>query len=224
MKEDLPREYQKGFTKFLGCRIDLSKRVLIPRPETEFWVREAIKELSSFPRHKGAELLKILDIFSGSGCIGIAILKKVKKSRADFVDVEKRAVQQIEINLRINQIPSERGGVYQSDLFKRLRGKRYDFIFANPPYVAKDRIKEVQPSVLKYEPKKALFAGKGGLDVIRRFLKEAKNHLKERGIIFMEFDPVQKRDIELILRKEGYNKFKFKKDQFDQWRWLKIFS
>lgn len=220
MEKDLPGEYQKGFTKFLGCRIDLRKRVLIPRLETAFWAKEAIKEIEH--SENASRHIKVLDMFAGSGCIGIAVLKKTKNSQVEFVDMAKSAVEQIRINLKINKISPKRYKIRQSNLFEKLKENKYHFILANPPYVARERIKEVQPSVLKYEPKEALFSGKKGLEAIKRFLKEARRHLKKSGIIYMEFDPLQKKDIELILIKEKYKKIEFNKDQFNQWRWLKL--
>jgi len=217
MSLDLPIEYIKGYKKFLNCNIDLSYRVFIPRIETEFWVKKALKDLKAAKKK-----LQVLDIFSGSGCIGISVLRNIKNSKVDFVDIDQRAIKQIKINLKINQISEDRCHVQRSDLFQKLKNKKYDFIFANPPYVATEKIKEVQPSVLKYEPKRAILAGKKGLFYIKKFLKEAKKHLGKKGIIFMEFDPGQKDDIGIILKKEGYNNFQFLKDQFRKYRFAKI--
>lgn len=227
-----PAEYQKGLVKFLNCRIDLKNRVFIPRIETEFWVKKAIKKLrliEARPRclpkaggwREGCSL-RVLDIFAGSGCIGIAVLKNIKDSFVDFIDIDKRAIEQIEINLSLNKILKSRYKIYKSNLFEKLQNKKYDFIFANPPYVAKERLGEVEPAVLKYEPKKAFLAGKGGLFFIRGFLKEAKNFLKQNGAIYLEIDPFQKEDIKNILLNEGYKKFKFFKDQFKKYRFVKI--
>jgi len=226
MRLEIPIEYRKGFTKFLNCKINLSKRVFIPRIETEFWVKIAIKELPE------TRSLAILDMFAGSGCIGIAILKTCPEGfdraqprafvrRVDFVDSDKKAIEQIKINLRLNHVPPNRYKIYKSNLFEKLK-RKYDYIFANPPYVARERIKEVESSVLKYEPKIALLAGKKGLGYIKKFLKEAKNYLKENGKIFMEFDPLQKEGIEDILNREKYKNFKFLKDQFKKYRFLKV--
>jgi len=218
LPRDFPVEYQKGLVKFLNCRIDLKNRVFIPRIETEFWVKKAIREIkiaeNSSPR--------ILDIFAGSGCIGIAILKNIKDSFVDFIDIDKRAIEQIEINLSLNKILKSRYRIYKSNLFEKLKNSMYDFIFANPPYVAKERLEEVEPAVLKYEPKRAFLAGKGGLFYMRGFLKKAKNFLKQNGAIYLEIDPFQKEDIKNILLDEGYKKFKFFKDQFKKYRFVKI--
>jgi len=216
MKLEGPTEYKNGFTEFLNCKIDLSKKVFIPRIETEFWLKKALKEL---PENRS---LVILDIFAGSGCIGIAILKNIKNSLVDFVDIDEKAITQIGINLRLNKIPRERYKIYKSNLFEKLKRKKYDFIFANPPYVAKERLNEVQESVKKFEPKISWYGGKKGLKYIKRFLKEAKNFLKKKGIIYLEIDPLQKEDIKKILEKGNYRKFKFFKDQFQKYRWAKI--
>ncbi len=203
--------------KFLNCLIDLSKGVFKPRPETKFWVKKVIQELK---KQKGK--LKILDIFSGSGCIGIAILKNKKGVFCHFVDIDKRAIEQIKINLKLNKISPRSYLVSQSNLFEKLKGKKYDIICANPPYVAKERLWEVQESVKKTEPKISWYGGKGGLRWIKKFLKEAKKFLKPGGKIFMEFDPLQIPEIEKILKKERYSHFQFYKDQFQRYRWLKI--
>jgi release factor glutamine methyltransferase len=207
--------------KFLNCKIDTSKGVFIPRIETEFWVKKALKDCKLQNAKCKLRGQKFLDIFSGSGCIGIAILKNIRKSRVDFVDIDENAIEQIKINLKLNRISPKRYSVIKSDVFEKVKG-RYNFIFANPPYVAKERLGEVQESVKKFEPKISWYGGRGGLKYIKKFLKEAKNHLKENGIIFMEIDPLQREDVEKILKKEGYKDFKFYKDQFKKIRWVKI--
>ena len=220
MKTEIPNEYLKGFIKFLNCKIDLRNRVFIPRIETEFWIKKALTEIQKTANKR--QKTKILDIFAGSGCIGIAILKNIKNSRVDFVDIDEKAIAQIKINLKLNGISPKKYRVIKSNLFEKIKGEKYDFIFANPPYVAKERLNEVQPSVLKYEPKRAILAGKKGLIYIRRFLRGAKKNLKPKGIIYLEIDPQQKEEINEILKRKKYNKFNFLKDQFKKYRWVKI--
>lgn len=226
MKKDFPIEYKKGFTKFLNCKIDLRNRVFIPRIETEFWVGKAIRDVLNV-RGSNVRRLRMLDIFAGSGCIGISILKNIKNSFVDFVDIDKKAIEQIKINLKLNKIPKTRYKIYQSNIFEKIKRKKYDFIFANPPYVAKERLNEVEESVLKYEPKRAILAGKKGLFYIKKFLKEAEKFLKPGGAIYFEFDPQQKIDI-LNIFKKSFKKnrdrltIEFFKDQFKKYRWAKI--
>ncbi|MBU2540033.1 peptide chain release factor N(5)-glutamine methyltransferase [Patescibacteria group bacterium] len=251
-----PIDYIIGFVSFLGCKIDLSKKPLIPRQETEYWVREAIKgikkDYSSRVKNSRSRIfytagytaekvktgnikLNILDIFSGSGCIGLAILKNIKNSKVDFAEKDKRFLKQIELNLKLNNIDKKRYKIIQSDVFSKIKGE-YDYIFANPPYISKGNLKKVQKAVLKHEPKKAIFGGKDGFFCIRRFLKEAPSFAppslkatdglskasEGRGKIFMEFSPEQKKEIERLLKKFGYKNYRFHKDQFNKWRYIII--
>jgi release factor glutamine methyltransferase len=203
---------------FFDCKIKVKKGVFLPRPETKFWVKRTIKELKKI---KGKNL-KILDIFAGSGLIGISILKNLKKTKVDFVDISKKAIEQIKENLKLNKISRNRYQIYRSNLFSKIKNKKYDFIFANPPYVAKERLFEVQESVKKLDPKISWYGGEKGLEVIKKFLKQAKNYLKDDGVIFMEIDPLQKEGLIEIFKKEGYKNFKFLKDQFKKIRWVKV--
>ncbi len=231
LKKGEPIDYLIGFKEFLGCKIDLSQRPLIPRPETEYWVGKVIEEIKNLKRKN----LNILDIFAGSGCIGVAVLKHIRNSRMDFAEIEKKFLKQIKINLKINRINPERYRLIQSDIFQNIKGK-YGLIFANPPYVAKKKIKKVQKSVLDFEPKEALFGGKEGLSLIRKFFKTAKSHLKKRGKIYLEFDSGQKEKIKKILKEYSYSNtraaakgeeedlssstYQFFKDQYGKWRYL----
>ncbi|MBU1045913.1 peptide chain release factor N(5)-glutamine methyltransferase [Patescibacteria group bacterium] len=216
LKQGEPLDYLIGFVKFLGAKIDLRKRPLIPRPETEFWAEKAIKEIKD---RQGR--VRCLDLFSGSGAIGIAVLKYVPGVQVDFGEINKDFLWQIRFNLRLNGLNKRKTSVIQTDIFKNIT-KKYDYIFANPPYIALERKAKAQKSVLEYEPPSALFAGKDGLLYIKKFLKEAKNHLKPNGKIYLEFDSFQKTKIKELLIKQGYKDFEFFKDQYDRWRWVEI--
>jgi HemK-like putative methylase len=199
---------------FLGCEISLEK-AFRPRIETEFWAQKAVKENRL---RKGRT--DILDIFAGSGCIGMSFLKGIEGSFVDFVDISPDAVSEIKKNLEANDIPEERYKIIRSDFFSNIGEKKYDIILSNPPYVALDRIKEVEEDVLKRDPKEALFGGKDGMDCIRRFLGEVKDHLKKEGVFYMEFDPLQEKEIKKELEILGID-CDIRKDQFGKIRWLK---
>lgn len=201
-------------TKFLNCKIDASKKIFRPRIETEFWVKKELKRMGP-----NADGLMVLDMFSGTGCIGIAILKNIKNSRVDFADIWPQAIEQIKMNLKLNNIKNNFYKIYKSDLFERLESKKYDFIFANPPYIALDRISEVQEDVLGKDHHQALFAGKDGTVLIERFFDQVASYLKPEGKIFLEIDPFQKNKIEKILEDKNFETI-FKKDQFGKIRWL----
>ena len=218
-KTDIPEEYKKGFVDFLGCKIDLSRRPLIPRPETEFWTKYAIVDLAAL----GASKIRVLDIFSGSGCVGVAVAKNLPLSSVDFSDIEASAIEQIKINCEINAIAPDHFRIFKSDIFAGIPKGDYDAILANPPYIDPSRIGQVQKSVLDWEPGTALFAADKGLARINEFLKQAKDFLTPEGFIYLEFDFSQKNDIIKIAREEKYLAAKFFRDQFGKWRFAKIF-
>lgn len=232
LKKGEPVDYIIGFTEFLGCKIDLSKKTLIPRPETEFWVEKAIKDIYHEFQTFGNRSIRVLDIFSGSGCIGIAVLKHIKSAKVVFaekdphyqkisVGASKNLLKQIEINLKINNITKNRCKIIKSDVFSKVEG-RFDYILANPPYIPTARKNKVQKSVLKYEPKIALFGGEDGLFYVKKFLAEAKNFLNSDGKIYMELDSIQKKQIEKLLKQYHYKSWKFHKDQYGKWRYVVI--
>jgi len=227
-----PVDFVIGWKEFLGCEIDLSKKTLIPRPETEFWVLRVIDEIKKYKIKK----IKCLDIFAGSGCIGVAVLANVPGllpastrgarrreagATVDFADNDKRCLAQIKINLKNNSIKRGRYNVIKSDVFAKIKD-RYDFILANPPYIPTTRKSKIQKSVLKYEPRQALFGGKDGMQYIKKFLSRAKNHLNTNGKIYMEFDYIQKKGIEKLLKQYGYNSWQFFKDQYGKYRWVVV--
>jgi release factor glutamine methyltransferase len=223
-----PLDYIIGWKDFLSCCIDLSKRPLIPRVETEHWVEKFILHFSH-DREKNANPL-ILDIFAGSGCVGIAVLKHIPESRVDFADISKAALEQIEISCKLNQIDIARYNIIHGDIFQRQNCMKsdfmqlgYDYILANPPYVAEEgSFARLEKSVASYEPHGALFGGNDGLDVVRRFLDEAPNHLKSGGKIIMEHDDTQREELEKILRENTFFKPLFGKDQYGKWRWVEL--
>lgn len=270
-----PLDYVIGFTNFLGCKIDLSKKPLIPRSETEFWTEKAIEEIkqlgSPTSLRPSGQNLRILDVFAGSGCIGIAVLKHINNAKVDFIDIEKKNLEQIRINCKLNNINPKRYKIIQANVFNVLNPSlpdsqfsggavaigKYDYIFANPPYIAEKRKNmqsifsscvrgrkinfysphllenKIQKSVLDFEPHEALFGGGDGFLYIKKFLKDAKKHLNPDGKIFMEFDFIQKKEIEKLFarqnflkknlggrEKNGYQGYEFHKDQYNKWRWL----
>jgi len=224
-----PVDFIIGWKEFLGCRIDLSKKTLIPRPETEFWAEKAVSAVLA-GKKPGA---RCLDLFSGSGCVGVSILAKTDILLCDIADSQIGCLKQAEINCQLNEIDAKRYRIIKSNVFSKIKDK-YDYIFANPPYIPTTRKNRIQKAVLKYEPKQALFGGKDGLFYIRKFLSQAQNHLNPGGKIFMEFDGStgspqvlsQKKEIEKLLTKYKYNPpaggWEFHKDQYGKWRWAVV--
>jgi len=219
-----PFEYKRGYINFLRCKINLTPKCFIPERETRVWVKRAINRINSGCKRRKIKNLNILDIFAGSGCIGIAILKYIKNSNVTFAEISDDPIKQIKLNLKLNKINPKRYKVIQSDIFKKLTPRKigYDYIFANPPYIPLKNRHLIQDSVYDYEPHLALFGGEDGLLYVRKFLKDAREYLKLGGKIYMEFDCLQKTDLEKLLRELNYINYKIYKDQFEKYRYVCI--
>jgi release factor glutamine methyltransferase len=214
LQEGEPLAYVIGWLDFLGCKIDLSLRPLIPRPETEYWTEKAIACIK-----QQASSVKVLDVFAGSGCIGIAVLKHIPGAKVWFVDNDPACRKQMQKNLKLNRISRRRYRIKHSDILKNVR-MSFDYILANPPYVPTSIKWKLPLSVRKYEKPSALFGGKDGLFYIRRILKEAKNRLKPGGELWMEFGSKQAAAVRKIAKKYGYHCAIYK-DQFNRPRYAR---
>ena len=196
---------------FLNCKIDLSFKPLVPRVETEYWLEKTIPFIKK--HFKNHQAIKTLDIFSGSGCLGIALAKNIKKAIVDFSDIDKNNIKQIKKNLKINNIKNYKK-VLLSDIFSNIAVK-YDLILANPPYVPlSDTIKA------PFEPLKAIKAGKDGLAIIKTFIAQSKNFLNPGGVFIMEYHSSQITKLKTMLKKHGFNNFEFHKDQYNRHRYV----
>ncbi|HYF29121.1 MAG TPA: methyltransferase, partial [Candidatus Paceibacterota bacterium] len=155
-----PLAYVIGWVPFLGLRIDLSSRPLIPRPETEYWTEVLIGEL------KKRRVPRVLDLCAGSGAIGLAVAKHVPGATVSFGELELAHTAQIRKNLELNGVG---GTVRRGNLFAPFFDERFDVIATNPPYVPEGRT--LEESVAAHEPPVALFAGPAGLSVIERIAR-----------------------------------------------------
>lgn len=221
LKNGVPLAYIIGNVPFYDCLIDLQYKPLIPRVETEHWVYEFVKK--ELKNQELKKQVRILDIFSGSGCIGISILKNTLNTKVDFADIKPKYLKQIKLNLELNKVSKKRFEIIQSDVFKKIPIKKYDYILANPPYISKDRLNTVSKSVIEHEDKNALFAKNDGLYFILKLIKESQKYLTFDGKVYVEFDSWQKKKIEKILKAANIKNYQFVKDQCKKDRLL-IFS
>ena len=204
----MPVGYIIGNVPFLDCVIDLEYKTLIPRPETEYWVEKIIQTI---PENFDGE---VCDIFSGSGCIGIAIAKYRPKAKITFIDNQVNSIRQIHKNIKINHIKSK-VEVVQSDMFLNIsKTKKFNYILVNPPYISKDS-ENIEKSVLEYEPHTALFAENEGMAFIQKTIEQAKNYLEKDGYLIIEHSPEQAEKIHRIAEKQGYINIQTNKDQYD---------
>lgn len=218
-----PLGYLIGYVPFLNCKIFLDSRPLIPRPETELWTEEAIKIIAQYKATKNSlglvaeEPLRIMDMCAGSGCVGVAVAKQVNNCTVDFAELEKKHLETIQKNIDINSITSDRITILQSNIFSAYPDKKYHFILANPPYID-STLHRVDDSVVDFEPHTALFGGHGGLEVILQLITEAKYHLEHDGQLWIEHEPEQSKEIEIIAAAHGFSAT-VHKDQFDTERY-----
>ena len=161
--------------------------------------------------------LSILDLFSGSGCVGVALLKNIPDCTVDFGEKDTELVLQIQKNITDNIENTNRDHVYETDVFSNIPSKKYNYIFANPPYISHDRKWQVARPVIEHEPHLALFADDNGLFYVKKLLSEAPEYLAPQGKLFIEFDAWQKDEIEKLIHESKF-KGEFQKDQFDKWR------
>lgn len=191
-----PLAYIIGVLPFHQATIYLDSHPLIPRTETEYWLGEIIPHI-----HKYAEKhtrVRILDLCAGSGCIGISVLKEIPTICVDFAEIDASHHPTIQKNIMANNIETSRTHIYGGDLFHECP-HTYDFILTNPPYIDKT-LSRVEKSVTMYEPERALYGGKNGLEIIERILNDALHYLVKHGTLVIEHEPEQaKRILEIGL-------------------------
>ena len=173
-----PLQYVLGSADFYGIDLAVDERVLIPRPETELLAEEAIAALKDRP------FPKALDLCTGSGAIAAAVAANVPNVKVVATDLSPKAFMLARVNLR----PYENVKVLRGDLFGALAEDElpFDAVLTNPPYIPSDVIPTLSAEVKDFEPRMALDGGADGLDIIRRIIKEAPEHLKSGGILLME--------------------------------------
>ena len=189
-REGMPIQYALNNACFYGYDFYVSEDVLIPRFETEELVYNTIIYLKKYFNSP-----KVLDLGSGSGCIGITLKKECPDISIDFADISTKALDVLKKNLKSHQVD---GKVIESDLFADIHDK-YDIIVSNPPYVAySDKVDEI---VQKYEPSLALYADNNGLEMYERILKDVSKYLKDKFLIAFEIGSTQARDVIALIQK-----------------------
>lgn len=203
-----PIQYIIGHVDFYGLKINVGRGVLIPRPETELVVEEAIKQLKLFKVH--GSRLTVLDLCTGSGCIALAIAKEFPDAKVYAVDRSDEALKYSRENASQNNI--ENVCFIKGDLFNPVKGLVFDLIVSNPPYIKKSGIKSLQKEIRDYEPIDALDGGEDGLDFYRRILRESPYFLKKDSFLILEIGHDQADDVKDIAIDYGFKDINFMQD------------
>jgi release factor glutamine methyltransferase len=199
----IPAQYITGHQEFWGMDFIVSPAVLIPRPETEH-VIETVLELQKSDRGLrtaalktnpvGSEVrgprsdvrsLRIVDVGTGSGCIALVVAKELPSAEIHATDTSPEALEIARANAARYQMEA-RIQFHQTDLLTGLESGTFDFVVSNPPYVGECEADLVQLEVRKFEPRRAVFAGPTGLEVIERLIPAARDALKAGGWLVME--------------------------------------
>ncbi|HEV7797941.1 MAG TPA: peptide chain release factor N(5)-glutamine methyltransferase [Pyrinomonadaceae bacterium] len=208
-----PLQYITGHQEFFGLDFEVTKDVLIPRPETELLVESALKLA-----RESEEAPFICDVGTGSGCVIIALLHELREmpeARATAIDVSPGALQVAKLNAARHSV-ADRIDFVVSDCFSALNSQAatqslFDLIVSNPPYVEELALAGLQREVRDFEPRAALAAGADGLAIIRRLLIEAVSFLKTGGHLLFEIGFDQSAVVERLIDP-------------DTWRLLNIYN
>jgi release factor glutamine methyltransferase len=191
-----PLQYILGHVDFLGLELRVGKGVLIPRPETELLVQEAISTIGRKNPEVGSsskkqtpisipQSLYFLDLCAGSGCIALALAKEFPSAKVYATDVSANAIKYARDNADQNSIRNVT--FLKGSLFAPVAERLFfDLITANPPYIRSSDISGLQREVKDWEPVEALDGGADGLDFFRTIFSEAPEYLKDNGSIFLE--------------------------------------
>ena len=191
LEEGKPLQYVIGNVNFYGNKFYINENVLIPRFETEELVENTLNYIKEIFE---TDSLKIIDLGTGTGCIGLTLKKNLPNSDITLVDISKSALAVAKKNMENLNLQVT---LLESDFFDKVTDK-YDVIISNPPYIkTKEKIEEI---VEKNEPHLALYAGEDGLDCYRKILKNIPCYLETSYLIAFEIGETQSNEIQTLIK------------------------
>lgn len=192
-----PVQYIIGSEEFYGRTFQVNEDVLIPRPETEELVYNALQKINKL---FGTARLEMADIGTGSGAIAVTMKLEKPELTVTATDIYGPTLELAQKNAEQNGAEIE---FFQGDLLQPLisKGKKFDIILSNPPYIPEKDIEWMSDVVTKHEPHRALFAGEEGLDLYKRFMAELPAVIKDRALIGFEVGAGQSEAVSALLQK-----------------------
>ncbi|HZP98165.1 MAG TPA: 50S ribosomal protein L3 N(5)-glutamine methyltransferase [Reyranella sp.] len=172
----MPAPYLVGAAYMHGVRFHVDRRALIPR--------SFIGELLMAGALPVGKVRRVLDLCTGSGCLAILAALTFPQAQIDATDLSKGALALARRNVAAHRL-GDRIALHRGDLFSALKGRRYDLIVSNPPYVDEGGMAKLPPEY-RHEPRLALAAGMDGLDLVHRILADAPRHLTRTGGLLCE--------------------------------------
>ena len=203
-KNKNPMSYILGYKFFWKYKFYINKSALIPRPESEHIIEQALRHMPF------GKAMKILDIGTGSGCLVISLLKERPKCLANALDISKEALKVAKFNAKLHQLENKIK-FFNIDIDK-FNSNKYDIVISNPPYINKVDLNRLDEDVKLYEPRLALYGGITGFDEIKKIIKKSSKLLKYNGKLIIEIGDKQKDYTKKILLKNGYYINKICKD------------
>jgi release factor glutamine methyltransferase len=187
-----PLAYILGSREFWSLDFAVGPEVLVPRPDSETLIEEALRR---FPDRDAS--LRVLDLGTGSGCLLLAFLSERPAAQGVGADISQAALAVAAQNAAALGL-DDRTRFVRSDWTKKISG-RFDAIFINPPYIAQSELNALEPEVARYEPRSALDGGLDGLAAYREIAGSLRRHLNPEGWVFLEVGEGQARPVEEVL-------------------------
>ncbi len=191
-----PLQYLVGEWGFLDFEVQVGPEALIPRPETEDVFMSAADAID---KRQFKSAFKFADVGTGTGVLGIAMVRRFAGARGCLVDLSEKALKLAEINTRRFPESANRLNLLRGDLLASFKDASLQVVISNPPYIVADEVKSLQPEVSRFEPGMALDGGPTGLELIARMLQQAAGVLVSGGLMIFEHGHGQREALKKML-------------------------